>query len=54
MWCWSCKAETMEEREDKRFYECPCGATENYGGASLDPAYQKKLAGETKKGGKKK
>lgn len=32
--CWSCKKFTMELREDKRYYECPCGATENIGGAS--------------------
>ena len=49
MKCWSCKAETMELREDKRFYECPCGATENIGGASDTNT----TSSTTKKGGKK-
>ncbi len=34
MKCWSCKQDTMKLREDGRFWECDCGATENIRGAS--------------------
>ncbi len=34
MKCWSCHEDTMKLRRNKAFYKCPCGATENVGGAS--------------------
>ena len=28
--CWSCKKATMKLRDDEKFMECPCGATDNW------------------------
>jgi hypothetical protein len=39
----------MALREDKAYFECPCGATENVGGASTTEAAQNKLAAKAKK-----
>lgn len=49
MICWKCGQDTMKLRKDGRFYECPCGATENIGGAS-DTEHPN---GKAKRGGKK-
>ena len=54
MYCWDCGKNTMALREDKAYLECPCGATENVGGASTTEAAQAKLAAKAKSGGKKK
>ncbi len=35
MKCWACKKDTMEMREDGRYWECSdCGTTENVRGSS--------------------